>query len=135
MAAFNFNNASVVINSVDLSSHVTSLSLSQTADSLETTAMGDDSRTYIGGLKTGTCDITFNQDFAASQTEATIYPLIGTTTTVVVKADAGATSATNPSYTFTALVTEWPSLDGEVGTVPQSSVSWQITGDITKATS
>ncbi len=135
MAAFNFNNASVVINSVDLSSHVTSISLSQSSDSLETTAMGDDSRTYIGGLKTGTCDITFNQDFAASQTEATIYPLLGTTTTVVVKPDAGAVSVTNPSYSFSALVTEWPSIDGDVGTVPQSDVSWTITGAVTKATS
>ena len=135
MAAFNFNNASVTINSVDLSSAVTSVTLSQTADNLETTAMGDNARTYIGGLTTGNVDLTFNQDFAASQVEATIYPLLGTTTTVVVKPDAGATSATNPSYTFTALVTEWPTLDGDVGSVPQSSVSWPITGAITKATS
>ena len=135
MAAFNFNNASVTINSVDLSSAVTSVTLSQTADNLETTAMGDNARTYIGGLTTGNVDLTFNQDFAASQVEATIYPLLGTTTTVVVNPDAGATAATNPSYTFTALVTEWPTLDGDVGCVPQSSVSWPITGAITKATS
>lgn len=135
MAAFNFYNASVTINSVDLSSAVTSVTLSQTADNLETTAMGDTARTYIGGLTTGNVDLTFNQDFAASQVEATIYPLLGTTTTVVVKPDAGATSATNPSYTFTALITEWPTLDGDVGSVAQSSVSWPITGTITKATS
>jgi hypothetical protein len=135
MAAFNFYNASVTINSVDLSSAVTSVTLSQTADNLETTAMGDTARTYIGGLTTGNVDLTFNQDFAASQVEATIYPLLGTTTTVVVKPDAGATAADNPSYTFTALITEWPTLDGEVGSVAQSSVSWPITGTITKATS
>ena len=65
MAEFQLNNASVTINSVDLSSYVTSVTLSQSADSLETTAMGDSARTFIGGLTNGTIDIDFNADFAA----------------------------------------------------------------------
>ncbi len=135
MAEFMLNNASVTINSVDLSSYVTSVTLSQSADSLETTAMGDTARTFIGGLTNGTVDIDFNADFAASKTEATIYPLVGTTTAVVVKPVDASTSATNPSYTFNVVVTEWDTLNGSIGELATHSVSWQIAGAITKATS
>ena len=135
MAEFQLNNASITINSVDLSTYVTSVTLSQSADSLETTAMGDSARTFIGGLTNGTIDIDFNADFAASKTEATIYPLVGTTTAVVVKPVAASVSATNPSYTFNVIVNEWDTLNGSIGELATHSVSWQIAGAITKATS
>ena len=135
MATFMLNNASVTINSVDLSSYVTSVTLSQSADNLEDTAMGDTSRSYIGGLTSGTVDIEFNADFAASKTEATIFPLVGTSTAVVIKPVAASVSATNPSYTFNAIVTSWDTLNGSVGEIATHSVSWPITGAITKATS
>ena len=129
------SNASITINSVDLSSYVTSVTLSQSADNLEDTAMGDTSRSYIGGLKSGSVDIEFNADFAAAKTEATIFPLVGTSTAVVVKPVAASVSATNPSYTFNAIVTEWDTLNGSVGEIATHSISWPITGAITKATS
>lgn len=135
MAAFMLNNASVTINSVDLSDHVTSITFSEEADQLETTAMGDDNRTMIGGLKSGTIDLEFNQDLAASDVQATIRALLGTVTAVVVKNDAGATAATNPQWTFNALVTEWPSINGTVGELATASVSWPITGAVTQAVS
>ena len=135
MSEFQLNDASIVINSVDLSSYVTSVTLSQSADSLETTAMGDSARTFIGGLTNGTIDIDFNADFAASKTEATIYPLVGTSTAVVVKPTSGGVSATNPSYTFNVIVTEWDTLNGSIGELATHSVSWQIAGAIVKATS
>ena len=135
MAAFMLNNASVVINSVDLSDHVTSVTFSEDAAQLETTAMGDDNITMIGGLKSGSVDLEFNQDLASAKTQATIRPLLGTVTTVVVKNDAGATAATNPSFTFSALVTEWPSINGTVGELATASVSWPITGAVVQATS
>ncbi len=135
MAAYMLNNASVTINSVDLSSAVTSVTFSEEADQLETTAMGDDNRTMIGGLKSGTIDIEFNQDLAASQVQATVRPLLGTVTTVVVKNSAAATATTNPQWTFSALVTEWPSINGTVGELATASVSWPITGAVVQATS
>ena len=135
MSTFMLNNASVTINSVDLSSYVTSITLSQSADNLEDTAMGDTSRSYIGGLKSGSVDIEFNADFAASKTEATIFPLVGTSTAVVIKPVAASVSATNPSYTFNAIVTSWDTLNGSVSELATHSISWPITGSITKATS
>ena len=135
MAAFMMNNAYLTVNGVALSDHVTSITFSREADQLETTAMGDNNRTYIGGLQTGTLDLEMNQDLASGEVEATLYTLLGTTTTCVVKNDAAAASATNPVYTFDVLVTELPSANGAVGERSTVSVSWPITGAVTKATS
>ena len=87
MAAFMMNNAYLTVNGVALSDHVTSITFSREADQLETTAMGDNNRTYIGGLQTGTLDLEMNQDLASGEVEATLYTLLGTTTTCVVKND------------------------------------------------
>ena len=135
MSTFMLSNASITINSVDLSSYVTSVTLSQSAANLEDTAMGDTSRSYIGGLKSGSVDIEFNADFAAAKTEATIFPLVGTSTAVVIKPVDASVSVTNPSYSFNAVVTEWDTLNGSVGEIATHSISWPITGAITKATS
>ena len=135
MAAFMLYNASVTINSVDLSDHVTSITFTENAAELETTAMGDSNVTLIGGLKSGSIDLEFNQDMQASETQATIRGLLGTVTTVVIKSDASAVSAANPSWTFSALDTEWPSVNGAVGELATATVSWPLSGAVVEATS
>jgi hypothetical protein len=77
--------------------------------------------------------LDFFQDFAATNVEATIYPLIGSTTTIVVQPASTAASTTNPTYTFTALVSEWTPLKGGIGQLATASVTWPISGSITKA--
>ena len=128
-------NASVQVNSVDLSDHVTSITFTENSAELETTAMGDSNVTRIGGLLDGNIDLEFNQDMQASETQATIRALVGTVTTIVVKSDASAVSAANPSWTFSALVTEWPSVNGTVGELATASISWPLTGAVVQAVS
>ena len=128
-------NASVVVNSVDLSAHVTSVAINRSADAVETTAMGDTARTYTGGLESGTLDITFNQDYASAKVEATLYALVNTSTSVVVKPTAAAVAATNPSYTMSCFVAEYSPVDGSVGDLSTVNLSWPINGAIVKATS
>jgi hypothetical protein len=43
------------------------------------------------------------------------------------------TAADNPSYTFSALVSEWTPLNGAVGELATASVTWPISGEVTKA--
>lgn len=126
---------SVTVNSVNLSDHVASVTLSTEVAEVGTTAFGDTAQTRVGGLRDNSVQIDFHQDFAASNVEATIYPLLGATTTIVVKPLSSATSATNPSYTFSALVTSWTPIAGAVGELATASVTWPISGAITKATS
>ena len=127
-------NANVSIGGVDLSSHITKVTLSTTRAEIETTTFGNTAVRRVAGLADSSVAIDFNQDFAAAAVEATLYPLLGSTATVVVKPNGTATGTANPSYTFSALVTEWTPLDAQVGELASASISWPIDGTITKAT-
>lgn len=133
-------NAFVSIDGTDFSDHVTSLTINQNVDSVETTTMGSaGARTRTGGLKDNSVTIEFNQDFSSSELEATINA-VGSTwvgkndVTIVARPDGGAVSVTNPSYTFDVLVSEWTPINGAVGELATVSVTWPVNGAITKAT-
>lgn len=135
MAVFLQNDVQVTINSVDLTDHVASVTWTETAAELETTAMGDSNVTRIGGLKDGSISVEFHQDFAASSVYATLYTLLGTTTTVEITPVSGALSATNPKHSAAALVTELPFIDGAVSDLATISVTWPLAGPVTVTTS
>lgn len=135
MAVFLQNDVQVTVNSVDLTDHVASITWTETADELETTAMGDGNRTRIGGLKDGSVSIEFHQDFGASSVYATLYPLLGTTTTVEMTPTSDAVAATNPKHSADALVVELPIIDGSVSDLATVSVTWPLSGAVTVTTS
>jgi hypothetical protein len=127
-------NANVSIGGVDLSSHITKVTLSTTRAEVETTTFGNTAVRRVAGLADNSVAIDFNQDFAAASVETTLYPLLGSTATVIVKPNGTATGTANPSYTFSALVTEWMPLDAQVGELAAASITWPIDGTIAKAT-
>lgn len=143
MAVIVLTDVSVEIGGVDLSDHIASISLASNADAVETTAFGTSgARSRVGGLKDNSITIDFHQDFAATEVEATIYPLIGTLVDVIVKPTSGAISATNPAYKMDdtagagqVLVTEWTPVNGAVGELATASVTWPVSGAILKVTS
>src|ERR1019366_2436107 len=123
----------IVINSVDLTNRIDTVKIDETYADVDTTAFGSGSKTRVAGLGDHKVTLNFQQDFAAAEVEATVYPLIGLTTSITVKPLNGTTSTTNPAYTFTVLVTDWTPIDGKVGALLMSSVTWPISGSITKA--
>jgi hypothetical protein len=135
MAKIVLTDAKVTINSVVLSSSISSVTLDTKQDVVETTSFGSTAKTRVASLADNSVTLEFFQDFAAANVEATIYPLIGSTTTVVVQPASTSTTTTNPTYTFTALVSEWQPLKGGIGQLATASVTWPISGSITKATS
>jgi hypothetical protein len=133
MARIVLTNALVTVNAVDLSDYVASITLNSSIDVVETTAFSSTAaRTRIGGLADNSISLEFHQDYASGEVEATIFPLIGTVTTVTVKPINSATSATNPLYTVSALVSEWTPLNGAVGELATASVTWPVSGAVTK---
>lgn len=134
MATFVLTDADVTVNAVNLSDWITSVTLSIEVDDQEDTAMGDTYRSKVGGLKEWTLDIDFNADFAASAVDETVWPLIGTVVAVTVKPTSGTTSATNPQYSGNVLVTEYSPIDGDVGDLATTSVSWPGSGTLSRAT-
>lgn len=134
MARIVLTNAYVLFGSTDVSDHISSISLSSTFDIVETTAFGNTAKTRVAGLADNSVTLEFHQDYATSSIEQTIYPTLGTAVTIAVKPVNGSTSPVNPQYSFSAVVAEWTPLNGAVGELASASVSWPISGAITKTT-
>lgn len=135
MAKFVANQYVITIAGTDFSASLASAELSIEVDDVETTAFGASSRTRVGGLQTATLTLDFHQDFAASSVDATLQPLLGATAAIVIKPTSASVGATNPTYSFTCLVTQYTPFASSVGDLATLSVTWPVTGDITRATS
>ena len=72
MARLVLTNAYVTINSVNLSDHVSSVTLTTSDDIVETTAFGSTARTRVAGLADNSVALEFQQDYAASSVEAIV---------------------------------------------------------------
>ena len=133
MAKVVLTNASVTVGGVDMSAWVTSVTLDTKYDILETTAMNSTAKTRIAGLADNSVTLEFLQDFATSAVEQTIYPLLGTATTIVILPVTSTPGALNPKFTVSAIISEWTPLKGGVGELATASVTWPVSGAITKA--
>jgi hypothetical protein len=134
MAKFAATDHSITINGSSFSTALQSVELMVEAAELETTAFGGTFRERIAGLKTGSVTLNFFQDFAASQVDATIWPLLGSNATVVVKPTSNATGTANPAFTAVCLVTQYTPFSSSVGDIATVSVTWPTTGTVTRAT-
>jgi len=134
VAIFVATDYSITINGTNYSSYLTQAELSVEADEVETTAFGSTWRTRTAGLKNGSVNFQFNQDFGAAAIDAVFFPLLGTLATVVIKPTSSSVSSTNPSYTQTALVTQYTPISGSVGDLATFSVTWPTSGTVTRAT-
>ena len=112
-STFYLSNPALTINSVDLTDQATSAVLTFTQEQLETTAFGDTARKYgastVTSLQNNTFEVTLYQSYAATETEATIYGLVGIQTTITVSPTAAGLvtpSATAPKYTLTGCYLE-----------------------------
>jgi len=135
MAVFLNNKVGVKVNTVDLSDHVTSVTLNRSFNELSVTAMGDAGEKYIKGLETSNVSISFLNDTASANVLATLQAAWGTSVTVVLLQEKGtAVSATNPLYTMTCLVNNTTDINGGVGDLGTQDVTWTVNGAITVAT-
>jgi hypothetical protein len=124
MAAIVLTNASITINAVDLSSLSNNVEINYEIESVEVTAFGGN-RSFVGGLQNNTVTVDIMQDFAATKTEATIFPLVGTTTTLVFKPTTAVVGATNPSYTITgAYLASHTPISATVGELAMTSLTF-----------
>ena len=130
---------SLTINSVDLQNQCTSAVINYVLEQLETTAFGDTARKFgastVTSLQNNTIEVELYQSYAASETEATIFGLVGIQTTLVLKPTSAAVSATNPSYTLTgAYLSAHSPINASLGELSVLSLTFSG-GALTKATS
>ena len=133
MAKIVLTDVVVVLNTTNnISDHVASVTLTTDVNEVTTTAFGDTAVTRVGGLKDSSVQLEIHQDFAASNIESIVYPLIGTVVPMTIKPTSGAISATNPEYQFNVLISSWTPIAGAVGDLATVSVTYPISGAITK---
>ena len=133
------SNPTVTINSVDLQDQCTSATINYVLEQLETTSFGDTARKFGGSavtsLQNNSVEVTLYQSYVATETEATIYGLVGIQTTLLLKPTAAAVSATNPSYTLTgAYLESHTPINASLGELSTLTLSF-AGGVLTKATS
>jgi hypothetical protein len=135
MAVFLSNNVGVKVNTVDLSDHVTSVTINRSFDELEVTAMGDSGHKFVKGLEASSITIDFLNDTAAANVLATLQAAWGTNVPIVLLQTKGTiVSATNPLYTATCLVNNTTDINGAVGDLGTQSITFTVSGTIAVAT-
>lgn len=134
MAKFVATDYKITVNGTDFSTNLASVDLTIDTDDVETTAFGGEWRTRVGGLKAASLTLEFHQDFGAASVDATLWPLLNTIATVVILPTSASASATNPSYTAEALVNQYQPFASSVGDLATLSVTWPVSGTVTRAT-
>jgi len=136
------SNPALTINSVNLTDQATEATLTFEYDQLETTAFGDTARKFgaatVTSLQNNTFEVTLFQSYEGSETEATIYGLVGITTNIVVSPTAAGLvtpTATSPKYTLAGcyLASHTP-ISASLGELSQITLVF-AGGTLTKVTS
>jgi len=130
MAVFLNNGVVLTVNAVDLSDHVTAITINRNFDELEVTAMGDSGHKFVKGLEASSITIDFLNDTASSEVLQTLQAVWGTSTTITVKQTSAATSATNPLYTMTCLINGTTDVNGSVADLSMQSCTFNVNGTI-----
>lgn len=135
MAIFLNNKVGVKVNNVDLSDHVSAVTINRNVDELIVTAMGDSGVKRVAGLEDSSITISFYNDTATSNVLATLQAAFGTNVTCkFVQDKVPAVSATNVMYTATCLVNGLTDINGSVSDLAVIDVTWTVSGTVALAT-
>lgn len=127
----------VSLNGVNLTDSLHAVTLDVSSNEVDTTTFGTASTVYktvVGGIVSGSVKMDFYQDYASGSVDATIFPLVNTIGTLVIKPAGTATSATNPAYSALCLINAYSPISGSIGDLSSFSVTWPTTGSVTRAT-
>ena len=134
MAKFAATDFDITIGGTDFSDSLAAVTLDVSREQLEITAFGDSARRYIGGLQDSSVTLSFHQDFGSGSVDSTIWSNLGGTVAIVIKPTSGSVTATNPSYSFNALVVQSTPFASNVGDLATMDVTWPVDGAITRGT-
>lgn len=125
MAKFVLKTPIITVDGVNLSDHISSVTIETTFDEVDVTAFGSTYKEILQGLGDATITLAVFQDFDAASVDATLWPLSqsGEGFVVVVKPTSAAVSATNPSYTMTGVLLSYNPIAGAIGEASTTDVS------------
>ena len=125
--------AAPTVPSIDISSYVSAITLTQTVDEIEVTTMGDLSHRVTGGLQAAVLTLDFFNDWEASQVMTTLNAAFATTLAVsMITVKGTPVAATNPTYQFSIFVNNLtPVGNGGVADEAASSLSFTVNSIVT----
>jgi len=136
MAKYVVTGNNVEIGGTDVSASVARAELTITSTEVDVTDFASGGFTeVIGGLKSGSLSLDFHTDFGVGALNTVLTEdLVGTLVEIVVIAGNGSTaSATTPSYTANFLINSLSPVSGSVGDLSTFSVTFPMSGTVTKA--
>lgn len=125
MAKLVLRDCFVSVTNTNFSDHVSSVEISMKKDDIDVTSFSGTGRTHQAGLSDCTITLNFQQDFAASSVDATLYPLWANESTFItsIRPTSAAAGATNPTYyAASCILLEYAPLSGKVGELSEASV-------------
>lgn len=132
MAVTLFSNPYVYIGSSEISTYCNSAQLDFGADALEVTAFGATTKTNVAGLKQWSMTIQGHVDWTDNLIDEILAALVGTSTTIKLRAAQGTITASNPEYTGTCIVTGY-NITGGVSGTPGFTLSVVSGGALTRS--
>lgn len=129
MAFRHGKNTALFYNGADLTSYFNEASVSQDVETAETTAFGNDAKTYITGLRDGTLSGSGMFDGAAGAVDETLSGVIGVDAADIVTLAPDGAVAGRPSYSMTARETSYE-VSSPVGDVVSVSLEVQADGGV-----
>ena len=135
MSVFALTSEYVALNGSDRSADVKSAVLTVDAASLDTTDFASAGWTeVIGGLKSGSLQINFQDDATNSAIDDILWGLLGTVVTFEVRPTSSAVGVNNPKYTGSVLITS-TSIGGAVGELAMKLLTFPTSGAVARAES
>ena len=138
MAKYVVTGNNVSIGGTDVSGSVARAELTITSTEVDVTDFASGGFTeVVGGLKSGSLSLDFHNDFGSGALNTVLTEdLVGTLVEIVVIAGNGSSaSADTPSYTANFLINSLSPVSGAVGDLSTFSVTFPMSGTVTKAVS
>ena len=117
MSKLVLTNAQVFVNAVDISNHVSSVTINGVRTEVDVTSMGDTNSEIVLGLGDVTLTVTVFNDYAVASIDSQMFALWQTNTpfAVEIRPVNGARSTSNPGYTCTCLLPQYNPIAGSIG--------------------
>ena len=136
MAAETLVDCRIEVNSVVYSTSANQATSEFEANVQDSTTFGGSGwKSGLGGLKSGSINIAFLNDYADNALDESLWALLGTNVTVKIRKSSGSISATNPEYSGSVTVNQVVPFNVGVGEISKQELTWPTTGAWARAVS
>ena len=136
MAVYVTKTAFISVGGTDLTAYVKQLTFDMGNEEVDATAMTNNTRIYLPGLKTASLTIDFLQNMTGATVDSTLGPLIGgAAAAIIVRGTNAAVGPNNPQYAGSMILSSYTPVGGNVGEMATAKATFKPAGDITRTAS